>query len=744
MMGGMMPRESRRRVDRRRDRPVSELSPWGPDTSRQYNQEPPSQTQVEHLVRKRTQELSLANEQLKREIACRKKTEEGLRKNQEEERSLYEASRVREHLYHSFLSASPDAIVIYDSRGNTRYVSPSFTRMFGWSPEEVAGRRMPYVPDDERLHASRQIDRVWRDGLTLSGIESTRYTKDGRLITVSMSASRYCDYRGVPIGIMVILRDVTERKHMEQALAASEERFRTLAEVSPFGLAVLAADETTEYINPKFTEIFGYTIEDIPNLESWFRKAYPNGDRWKQLTALWRKETAEIDVAHSVAAETMPRTLVLCCKNGEQRIVGFRAVVLADGRLIATFLDITVEAKAQAELVRATNEWARTFDAVSDLIFILDDRRRIVRVNKALAEKLGTDACSVAGLPCEAIFDSNRNLRFLCPELPEPFDGQEFRAEIDDESLGGVFDLRISPLRDGDGRVSGSVHVARDLTAFKSLERARRLAVHHLAHELTTPVAVIQASLKKLIAETPPGHAREERIARVTRNLHRLKEIQRVVADIVSPPRYAPQPFPIEAKVQEIIQDTSTRSAHRSTTLAVLVHCRECHWVDPDIFADVLSSLLKNAIENTPDQGEVRVRLIGTGFGLNLEVEDTGVGIAARDEAFIFDAFHHTQATSHYCTKQPFDFNAGGKGLELMRLRMLSASCFFSIGFRTRRCCHLLNNDNDCPGRVSACAYVSGPEECRASGGTTFSVLFHRPEADTPDASSEWVPLDVS
>jgi PAS domain S-box-containing protein len=552
-----------------------------------------------------------------------------------------------------------------------------------------------------------------------------------------MSASRYYDAVGMPIGIMVILRDVTERKHMEQALAASEERFRLLADVSPFGLAVVAADETTEYVNPKFTEIFGYTISDIPNLESWFMKAYPDGDRWKQVTALWRKETAEIAVADSLGAETIPRTLVLCCKNGEQRTVCFRAVVLADGRLIATFLDITAEARAQAEAVRANNEWERTFQAVSDFICILDDRRSIVRINRALAERLGVEAASVAGLPCGTILSANKSLSALCPDLPALADGHELRSEVVDDMLGGVFDLRISPLRDTDGHVTGSVHVARDLTAFKSLARARRLAVHHLAHELTTPVAVIQASLKRLADSNPPENGQHERIARVIRNLQRLKDIQTAVSEIVSPPHYSPRRFSVDTLVQEVLQEIATQSAHRSTRISVAKRCQrdECDSVDPEIFAEALHTLVKNAVENTPDEGLITIRLDGSTSGLLLEVEDTGVGIAARDEAFIFDAFHHTQSTSHYSTKQPFDFDAGGKGLELMRLRMLSEACLFTIGFRTRRCCHLVPHGYSCPGRMSACLHVSSLDECRTSGGTTFSILFHDRSSSLPASS---------
>jgi PAS domain S-box-containing protein len=723
-----MPAATSKKTRKGPDQALSAIVPPSPEpTTRVTEEDHQIHPKREHRPDERTCELFLANERLKQEIAFRKKIEEDLREAQDKVRFLYEASRRREHLYHSFLSASPDAIVIYDEDGNTRYVSPSFTRMFGWAPEEVEGRRIPYVPDSERQYTMTLIDRVWREGCPFSGIECTRYTRDGRLLTVSMSASRYHDELGLAIGIMVILRDVTAHKRMEMALSASEERFRTLADVSPFGLAVLSADERTEYLNPKFTEIFGYTVEDVPDLDSWFQKTYPHGDHWKRVTALWREETAELQATDAIGAETTPRTLVLNCRDGEQRIVAFRAVVLADGRLMATFLDVTSEAMAQAELLRAKNEWERTFHAVSDLIFILDDRRRIVRVNRALARRLGAAPEAIAGLGCLDAIAGTKTLASFCPVPATSADGQEYRAEVVDEILGGVFDLRISPLRDQDGRLSGSVHVARDLTALKSLERARRLAVHHLAHELTTPVAIIHASLKRLTDASLLAEKRQEAVERIHRNLERLKSIQRAVAEIVSPPRYRPRLFSVRSLVNEMLQQIREQSAHRSTVLTALLHCDECDAIDPDVFAGALRTLVKNAIENTPDQGEVLVRLDESPSGFLLQVQDSGVGITARDQSFIFDAFHHTQRTADYATKQPFDFNAGGKGLELMRLRILSDYRYFSLSFRSQRCRYLPTNRHDCPGSVSSCAYVTSLEDCKASGGTTFSVLFHPP-----------------
>jgi two-component system phosphate regulon sensor histidine kinase PhoR len=108
-----------------------------------------------------------------------------------------------------------------------------------------------------------------------------------------------------------------------------------------------------------------------------------------------------------------------------------------------------------------------------------------------------------------------------------------------------------------------------------------------------------------------------------------------------------------------------------------------------------------------------------------LQVEDNGVGVPPGDRDFILEGFHHTQPTDSYATKKPFDFNAGGKGLELMRLKIYSEDGWFDIAFDSRRCRFLPTNVIQCPGRISLCNDAGNLEDCRRAGGTTFSVRFH-------------------
>ena len=156
---------------------------------------------------------------------------EALQESEEKYRKLYEESKKAEERYRSLLHSSADAIVIYDLEGRTRYVSPTFTQFFGWAIEEVKGKQMPFLPESEKKRSLAAISEFIENGLPCRGFETKRLTKDGRLLEVSISASFYDDHRGRPAGVLVILRDISDRKSLEAQLfqAHKMEAVGTLA-----------------------------------------------------------------------------------------------------------------------------------------------------------------------------------------------------------------------------------------------------------------------------------------------------------------------------------------------------------------------------------------------------------------------------------------------------------------------------------------------------------------------------------
>jgi hypothetical protein len=105
-------------------------------------------------------------------------------------------------------------------------------------------------------------------------------------------------------------------------------------------------------------------------------------------------------------------------------------------------------------------------------------------------------------------------------------------------------------------------------------------------------------------------------------------------------------------------------------------------------------------------------------------VLDYGVGITVKNQGRIFEGFFPTQDTINYSTNRPFDFNAGGKGAELLGMRIFAERYNFKIAFNSSRCKFILNDKGTCPGNISECDFFRAKEDCMKSGWRRFSVFF--------------------
>ncbi len=141
-----------------------------------------------------------------------------LEESQEKFRALYEQTDRSEKLYRSLLSSSADAIVVYNLEGEAQFLSPSFSKLFGWNLDELKGNTIPFVLDSERKRTGREISRLLDTGEPTQNFQTKRLTKDGRLLDVYISASRYDDHEDNPLGILVILKDITEKIEMEKKM----------------------------------------------------------------------------------------------------------------------------------------------------------------------------------------------------------------------------------------------------------------------------------------------------------------------------------------------------------------------------------------------------------------------------------------------------------------------------------------------------------------------------------------------
>jgi PAS domain S-box-containing protein len=130
--------------------------------------------------------------------------------------------RESEERYRTVLQEIPDPVIVYDMEGRGTYINPAFTRVFGWAPEEILARKPDYVPQENWPETQQMIDKVLA-GESFFGVESRRYTKEGKILDVRISASVHLNPEGVPVGSVHILRDITERKLVREALKKAHD-----------------------------------------------------------------------------------------------------------------------------------------------------------------------------------------------------------------------------------------------------------------------------------------------------------------------------------------------------------------------------------------------------------------------------------------------------------------------------------------------------------------------------------------
>jgi PAS domain S-box-containing protein len=134
------------------------------------------------------------------------------------ERKQTEATlRESEERYRLLLTSSPDPIVVYTMNGTATYVNPAFEQTFGFSSEEVSGKQIDFVPKENWPETQMAIACMLH-GEKIQLFETKRLTKDGRVLDVQISSTIYRNRDGQPTGNIVILRDISAQKQVEQEL----------------------------------------------------------------------------------------------------------------------------------------------------------------------------------------------------------------------------------------------------------------------------------------------------------------------------------------------------------------------------------------------------------------------------------------------------------------------------------------------------------------------------------------------
>jgi signal transduction histidine kinase len=212
-----------------------------------------------------------------------------------------------------------------------------------------------------------------------------------------------------------------------------------------------------------------------------------------------------------------------------------------------------------------------------------------------------------------------------------------------------------------------------------------------------------------------------------------VKTIRKRIDDIFGSNETAPQLVALDRFVRDRLETLKPLFSHRNVQIIENLEPTRPISIPLEPLRKVMDGLVRNAVENTPDEGKIEITVAQTNGMVEAMVKDYGVGIIEDAQRRIFEGFFATQDTLDYSSKRAFDFNAGGKGADLLRMKIFAERYGFKIRMVSTRCPFIPQETDICPGKISECDHCSRPEDCFASGGTTFTLFFRSADAEKSD-----------
>ena len=364
-----------------------------------------------------------------------------------------EASRTR---YFDIYDLAPVGYFILDEKGMIMEANLTAAKMVGISRSRMINYTFPIVI----LSADRvKFYKRWKELLetgTPQACELRIKRRDGSQFWALAQMSSGLDAQGLPAQAVVV-SDINERKQAEEALLRSENRFRAIINVSPVPMALNDDRQNITFLNPSFTQTFGYTLEDIPTLAEWWVNAYPD-----PVYRQWVAETWQVQLEQAKQNRTAfsPMEINIRCKDGTNKVVISSATsitdLVEDVHLVVLY-DITDRKQAESALQAAHAELEqRVMERTADLQASNTELEKALRAKNeflaVMSHELRTPLSGILGLSQILLLRNSGELTLKQSEAIQQIENSGERLlEVINEILefsqlqSGNFDLELEP-----------------------------------------------------------------------------------------------------------------------------------------------------------------------------------------------------------------------------------------------------------------------------------------------------------
>lgn len=391
---------------------------------------------------------------------------------------LEHALAARERRLATLMLQGHDAVMVLDPDFKVLEFNNKALNVYGYTHEEMGCLFANDLrPPELRSGQSRDLARFAQpDGACY---ETVHQRKDGTRFPVEISGRMV--ESDASRDLVVFIRDISERKRADAQLRRSEERFRQVFIMSPFPMGLASADGTVVLINHSFTKLLGYTIEDVPTIERWWMRAYPDPLHRARVNDIWSKAVASSDRSKLLLE---PVESVLVCKDGSQRFMEVAAMDLGGEFLVALF-DLS-QRKAAERALREEQEFTRSvIENLNAGVIACDASGRMTLFNRVARLWHGLDPAGklTSEWPgTDVLFEADGRTPMLRGRIPLA------RVLMGESEVRGVLMVIAPPghpsrsvlanassIRSDDGRALGAVVILHDMTQIYQAEAALHL-----------------------------------------------------------------------------------------------------------------------------------------------------------------------------------------------------------------------------------------------------------------------------
>lgn len=494
---------------------------------------------------------------------------------------------------------------------------------------------------EEYLAALRRVPRWSREKI---GTLMAFYSKLSTLIS-KMSYSN-----------LMLARLITTEKRIAAELRESEEKMRAVVEASPVPI-LWAVEGKIEFINRKFVEIFGYTLEDIPTLEDWLVHTCPDFGYREAVRILWNsilEEPAGKGGASSIE-------VAIACKDGDTRYVNMAGARIGS-ILLAIFSDLTERKRAEEEILREKEFSDAVIDSIPGLFYFFDEKGYFVRWSRVQEEVLGYTAEEASHITItDTIVEEDR-------ECIDALSMQVFskgRAATETSLLtkdGRRIPYYLTGVRVVLAGITYIVGVGIDISdlkkaeevTIKAMERAERASraksefMAHMSHEIRTPMNGI-IGLTTLLLNSELAPVQREYLNMVKISAGNLLGIINDILDLSRIEAHRIELVKSNFQFRETLAETLKMQKQFAEQKGLVMNYTISHEVPDALHGDIMKlhqvilNLISNAVKFT-EKGHIDFlveveRADLNGVMLHFSVSDTGCGIPESMQQDIFEPF---------------------------------------------------------------------------------------------------------